>query len=375
MSILRLGAVCLLVLSVSFLVRADEVAKENVRKSLKALADATLGEQRAEPGAELKRSAQELLESEMVQTGNLESREFLQAVDDLSIKAARIGGNGPLVKAVKNLKSASASLKIADASPSPSATPTPSGSPSGSPKEQGDERWLVEIILFDFIPPLLRPAFALLTLILLGYIAFAITTQRQFIMDSVGAVMVRGFQNVRTQHESLAKQQTAFGETQATANDRIADIHNELKRVSRALVLLQQNGAGRDYGLVQSSTEGTKERLPTFPIAADDFLQQMRSKMLVLKRDFQNDMLIADQDARGELVLIRDPNMPDESQPLLLVPRVTQLQMSQDYHNFYARYFECSNPESGSVWILAPATADKVIGGWRLREKGRLEIR
>jgi len=147
--------------------------------------------------------------------------------------------------------------------------------------------------------------------------------------------------------------------------------------VSRNLLLLQQNGSGRES--IQSDPIAyeklTRNDMPVFPIAADDYLRKEQFKAVVVKRDFQNDMLILDPEAKGELMLIRDPRIPDEMQTLLIVPRVTQFQMRQEYYNFYERYFDCRNPESGAVWILAPGTVDKVSGGWQLRDKGKLEIR
>jgi hypothetical protein len=114
---------------------------------------------------------------------------------------------------------------------------------------------------------------------------------------------------------------------------------------------------------------------PAFPIAADELLRQMQNKSVVVKRDFQNDMLVSDPEGKGELVLLRDSRIADEMQPLFLVPRVTQFQMRQEYYNFYEKYYECAKPESGLVWILDPAVVEKVVGGWELREKGRLEVR
>jgi hypothetical protein len=49
--------------------------------------------------------------------------------------------------------------------------------------------------------------------------------------------------------------------------------------------------------------------------------------------------------------------------------------MRQEYYNFYEKYYDCANPESGALWIHDPAVVEKVAGGWQLREKGRLEVR
>jgi hypothetical protein len=114
---------------------------------------------------------------------------------------------------------------------------------------------------------------------------------------------------------------------------------------------------------------------PEFPASADEYLNKMKRNSLVVKPDFQNGILVNDSDGKGELVLIRDSSIPDDAQPLFVVPRVTQFQTKQEFHSYYERYYECQKPSAGDVWIIDPAIVSTVPGGWELREKGVLEVR
>jgi len=95
----------------------------------------------------------------------------------------------------------------------------------------------------------------------------------------------------------------------------------------------------------------------------------------IVRPDFQNGILVNDPEGKGELMLIRDSRLADDAQPLFVVPRATHFQTKQDFHTYYEKYYDCARPSAGDVWILGPAIVEKVTGGWRLREKGMLEIR
>jgi hypothetical protein len=122
----------------------------------------------------------------------------------------------------------------------------------------------------------------------------------------------------------------------------------------------------------------TPREEPEFPAAAETYLQRMQHlnrNRIVIRPDFQNGILVKDPEGRGELVLIQDPRVSESLQRLLVIPSVGQFQMKQDFYNYYDSYYDCDQPAAGDVWILNPAIVEKVNGGWRLSEKGRLEVR
>jgi hypothetical protein len=58
-----------------------------------------------------------------------------------------------------------------------------------------------------------------------------------------------------------------------------------------------------------------------------------------------------------------------------VVPSIDYFLSEQDYLVYYANYFDCSHLPVGYVWINKPAMVMKVAEGWRLVEKGLLEVR
>ncbi len=250
---------------------------------------------------------------------------------------------------------------------------------SQSPKEPGNgEGWLAAI--GDYVAPVLQVFVVALALGLLVYSILLLMNLRSSTDDYFNAKLPKILGGMKSKQDELATQIAAYAGVNKDINQRLSDLHTELRQVSRSLQISQQ-GMRQVSAQPAAAAPGYAEpasrdgEMPSFPISVDDFLRRMQRKVMVVKRDFQNDMLVSDPEGKGELVLIRDARLQDEVQPLFVVPRVTQFQMRQEYHNFYEKYYDCSNPESGAVWIIDPAVVDKVAGGWQLREKGRLEVR
>jgi formylglycine-generating enzyme required for sulfatase activity len=127
--------------------------------------------------------------------------------------------------------------------------------------------------------------------------------------------------------------------------------------------------------ITSQQQEAASDNLGTsFPISAADYLEKMRHFENVLRPDFQKGILVSDSTGKGELVLIRDSNQPDEKQPLFLIPRVTRFQTKQEFYAYYEKYYDCKKPSAGDIWIIDPATVGKFEGGWQLKKKGVLEV-
>ena len=160
---------------------------------------------------------------------------------------------------------------------------------------------------------------------------------------------------------------------------RLQDVHTEIRSLAR--LVRESSSERRDgHSHALAPTFGYNEpslpkQEPEFPVAAVDYLGKMTRFANVVKPDFQNGILINDPDGTGELMLIRDSRLPDETQPLFVVPRHGQFQTKQDFYTYYEKYYDCVRPSAGDVWIIDPAVVERVSGGWQLREKGVLEIR
>jgi hypothetical protein len=94
--------------------------------------------------------------------------------------------------------------------------------------------------------------------------------------------------------------------------------------------------------------------------------------MWAIKRvsvDYERDRLVEAED--GEFVLIPDGNA--SHQPIV-IPALTSFITKQDFYEHYQDYYHCENPSAGEVIIIEPTIVEKVEGGWRLSEAGRLEV-
>jgi hypothetical protein len=173
---------------------------------------------------------------------------------------------------------------------------------------------------------------------------------------------------------------TSLSTAQKETNNNLLDLHTEVRTLAR---MVRESLADRnDRRLtalplsypVQSDGSPQKEE-PDFPISVNDYLGKMSRFANAVKLDFQNGVLVNDPEDKGELFLIRDSRLPDERQPLFVVPGAAQFHNKQDFEIYYAKYYECVRPAMGDVWIIDPAVVEKVSGGWQLREKGTLEVR
>jgi hypothetical protein len=109
------------------------------------------------------------------------------------------------------------------------------------------------------------------------------------------------------------------------------------------------------------------------PMAADKFLSHLGGPQQIVKADWLKNLLVKDPEGRGSLVLVRDPSVPGSQ--LLVVPRAARFQTMEDFYNYYEQFYECARPGAGEVWLVAPAIVEGVDGGWRLLEKGELEVK
>lgn len=168
--------------------------------------------------------------------------------------------------------------------------------------------------------------------------------------------------------------------TQSEMNTKLTELDSEVRSLARfvreSLARRPERSPSYSGSNHQSSLDDVSLKdEPEFPVSAVDYLGKMNRFATVVRPDFQNGILVNDPDGTGELVLIRDSRLSDATQPLFVVPSLTQFHTKQDFYTYYEKYYECVRPSGGNVWILGPAIVEKVTGGWQLREKGMLEIR
>lgn len=183
---------------------------------------------------------------------------------------------------------------------------------------------------------------------------------------------------IQKQQKDFATQLSALAASNNEMSTRIGDTQTEVRSLSRLIRDASLDGARRAPASADSyppTDQPPPRDEPVFPISTVDYLGKMQRLTLVVKPDFQNGILVTDPDGKGELALIRDPKVDDDMQSLFVVPRAAGFQTKQDFHTYYEKYYDCTRPSAGEVWIVEPAVVSKVQGGWQLRKKGVLEIR
>ena len=256
-------------------------------------------------------------------------------------------------------------------------TPTPTPTLKSTP----DSGETGAYTLTDWVMIGLAIAAGLLVLVLIGTGILHLRNQSRnhFETHLVKAAKAQISATREAQKEVLDKLSSVSSAQDDTSN-RLHELHTEIRSLARLVRESSPNRSdGRAYASLASSyahsDPSPPKAEPDFPVSASDYLGKMTRFANVVRPDFQNGILINDGDGTGELVLIRDPRLPDETQPLFVVPRHAQFQTKQDFLTYYEKYYDCSRPSAGEVWIVEPAIVEKVSGGWQLREKGVLEIR
>jgi hypothetical protein len=196
---------------------------------------------------------------------------------------------------------------------------------------------------------------------------------------NVGQVLKAHLAAAREAQPDYAPKLSSLSSAQAEMSSRLNDLDSEVRSLARLVresLATRRSDHNTSYSGLnynsQAESVSPKDE-PEFPVSAVDYLGKMNRFANVVRPDFQNGILVHDPDGDGELVLIRDSR--DDTQPLFVVPRATQFQTKQDFYTYYQKYYDCARPTAGDVWIIGPAVVEKVAGGWRLRDKGMLEIR
>ena len=285
--------------------------------------------------------------------------------------------NDEINESKSELESYLGQASLAVAAISAEASPSPASSPTVTPPIEGTT---TELIPWDWLWYALYAAVGFLVLCLL---VFGVQYLRKQSQQNFQANLIRIAETqrsaIREAHKELDDKLTSLSAAQKDLSRELVEVHTEVRSLAR--LVRDSSSDGNDHRRrmpvnYQPQWEDTSIKdEPEFPVSVGDYLGKMNRYANVVKPDFQNGILVNDPEGKGELILIRDSRLGDEAQGLFVVPCATQFQTKQDFYTYYEKYYDCARPSAGDVWILGPAIVEKVTGGWRLREKGMLEIR
>jgi len=261
------------------------------------------------------------------------------------------------------------------------ATTTPTQTPSASPTEQITASGNNDLWLWNTLMLFLKILGGVVTLVLLASVLNYLWTRSWKTLESnVGQLVKAHVAAARDGQPDYAPKLSSLASTQTDINAKLNELDTEVRSLARLIRDSLARRSDRNPSSGTSNYQSYAEDVspkdePEFPVSAVNYLDKMNRFANVVKPDFQNGILVNDPEGDGELVLIRDPRLRDETQPLFVIPRATQFHTKQDFYTYYQKYYDCVRPTAGDVWIIGPAVVEKVTGGWQLREKGMLEVR
>lgn len=112
---------------------------------------------------------------------------------------------------------------------------------------------------------------------------------------------------------------------------------------------------------------------PSFPALVSEYVSRIgESRKRGLEAEFPNDLLILSSEQTAPFMYIAND---DGLNAGIVLPKA-RLRNGQEFSQFYKLYYTCQAPSAGEVYIISPATVEREHdgSGWRLNEKGQMEI-
>lgn len=180
---------------------------------------------------------------------------------------------------------------------------------------------------------------------------------------------LRDIDSVRTEQREIISQINPLNETAKLQSGQFTQIQTAIQSLQRQI----SEGGGQNYQQQAAFTQPIFKPEPQFPIAAEDYINKIRSNAQTATADLIGGRLVQDADKGNEFLIVRGNELMDDL--FYAVPNQTRFNIKGDYLNYYQNYYNCDNPSGGAVWIKSPTTVRRVDGGWQLVEKGELEVK
>jgi hypothetical protein len=304
-----------------------------------------------------------------INTNDLNSRTYQARQAQTAAETAADKADGEVATATQAVQTAQARVDEIKIGTKPQSSPIPS---------DGDRNERTNLGLISTWIPLV--VVTLPGLILLGIMSYLIlrrigdlraTTERYF--GRLAGKQDERFQELKSSLSGLKDITT-----------QLSNLDAELKRLSQ---IVGSEGAKPPLSSPQSGEHGDapaeqiyhvrpieiEDDIAQLPASANAFLARLSGEKPIMKYDPVKGLLVADPEGSGHLVLVQDQRVSGGMS--YIVPAITRLQTKEEFYNHYEQYYDCYRPEDGEVWLQRLAVVEKVDGGWRLQEKGLLEIR
>jgi hypothetical protein len=180
--------------------------------------------------------------------------------------------------------------------------------------------------------------------------------------------ILRERSEIRTNFSDLRNKNNALGQKIETLNKIVSDLSQQIAGHKADISKLKQSSGKASFD-PPPPVESYRKEQPKFPVSVDEYLEKYGFNAIPAKYDYIDGMLVRDASEKEGLLIVQDGGQ------LLLVPRFGTFQTKNDYTNYFERYYLCSQPMGGNVWIRQPAVVSEITGGWELRSQGELEVK
>lgn len=233
-------------------------------------------------------------------------------------------------------------------------------------RQEGDD-WT------DFVGAWLLPVVgALLTLIIVGAL-FWLTWRRIEAVNAKHENLIAALAKRQDEKLKDLKELTVVVSRVTNLEERLVTLQHATFRHTRMIeapaMELARHGAPVSYEAEEDFVAAAVD----FPVTANNLLARSGGPWPVVKVDWMRNLLVRDPDGRGTFVLVHDAGIPGGQ--LYAVPRLTRFLAAEDFYNHYEQFYDCARPASGEIWVNAPAVVRATEGGWKLADKGELEVK
>jgi len=233
-----------------------------------------------------------------------------------------------------------------------------------SPVNTSDYSWLISLII--------GVAGVLGLGILLGGLYLLLSKRIDKAIAAERALNQQSFERIRAKHDKF---NALFAEHGKVMNDleRLVKLQHGKIEVLEFKVKGDNSARQLQSQPINEQPQFIKPE-PQFPVSAEAYLNRVGNQAEMATPDkFSEGLLVQDPSKDEEFIIVKDPTTADGL--FYAMPKFTRFSMKSEYNLYYRTYYDCENPAGGTVWIIAPTIVRRVDGGWKLEQKGKLEVR
>lgn len=216
-------------------------------------------------------------------------------------------------------------------------------------------------------------------LAVLGYLTLKSNRVVRELREKMRATSEQWAANTQPLASSINSLESSFTTALATQKEELLEEIKGLKRAVEALSRKPEKEKWAEPAAEPAAADGGGRRPGgaaqlDYPSSVDDCINQLRKAQVTLVPVRPDLGLYGNlsRDEDNKFWLAQESSNPEH----LLFPKAHRLSSGDEFHTFYANYYECAEPSAGDVSIIRPGVVvdDETHGGWKLKSKGLLKV-